>query len=77
MASGVRNLNCAVPEQISELAPNSTPARPRPGGLASFRALSPMAATKRAPRAKDCADCRLEEFGLEPANSRFRALGPP
>eukprot|EP00969_Alexandrium_andersonii_P041668 1826842-Alexandrium_andersonii.AAC.1 len=24
MASGVRNLNCAVPEKTSELAPNST-----------------------------------------------------
>eukprot|EP00969_Alexandrium_andersonii_P150970 6675612-Alexandrium_andersonii.AAC.1 len=24
MASGVRNLNCAIPETTSELAPNST-----------------------------------------------------
>eukprot|EP00969_Alexandrium_andersonii_P185949 8216060-Alexandrium_andersonii.AAC.1 len=27
--------------------------------------------------AKDCADCGLEDCGLELASPRFRALGPP
>eukprot|EP00969_Alexandrium_andersonii_P183357 8101912-Alexandrium_andersonii.AAC.1 len=27
--------------------------------------------------AKDFADCRLTDCGLEPPNSRFRDLGPP
>eukprot|EP00969_Alexandrium_andersonii_P322311 14241216-Alexandrium_andersonii.AAC.1 len=33
MASGVRNLNCAVPEKTSESAPSSTLQGPRPGGF--------------------------------------------
>eukprot|EP00969_Alexandrium_andersonii_P215408 9514563-Alexandrium_andersonii.AAC.1 len=31
----------------------------------------------RAPMAKDCADCRLADCGLELATSRFQDLGTP
>eukprot|EP00969_Alexandrium_andersonii_P329560 14563764-Alexandrium_andersonii.AAC.2 len=31
----------------------------------------------RVPRAKYCADCDLEDCGLEPATAQFRGIGPP
>eukprot|EP00969_Alexandrium_andersonii_P123452 5455422-Alexandrium_andersonii.AAC.1 len=48
MPAGGRNLNCAVPEQTSGLAPNSTLHGLVRGGSASFRALSPMVTTRQA-----------------------------
>eukprot|EP00969_Alexandrium_andersonii_P175250 7750110-Alexandrium_andersonii.AAC.1 len=37
----------------------------------------PILLASRAAIAKACADCGLEDCGLQPASWRFRDLGPP